>query len=416
MPPVTRGSGMLNCTDGLYHLNDEVIELASNFCSELKKVGSNFGNDIVEKLVPHISAIMAKLDSTEKLCRDLKIENEGLCYQLQTVETKFTDLNSSYRNKCNECDAIEDDCDLEIKSLQNKLSLCKQENVILRDQVNSVETGCICGTKSKECSGSDVTHNTNTVISELEVKISDMEAERGRFLTTVQVLEANINYLNSEIVRLEGEVLSGARYVGSPDLMAELSESMDGGEMDALLPVPSVSGQTSTGSACLELSSGDSLNFKNVLLIGDSIIRHAGKSTQQKGGHVECCPGAKINDIKQNLLKLVNRQFSVIYLHVGTNNLIRGYKGGPGYNGGHGKRQALHSMADLLYTVRTQFPNSKVFVNSVLTRTDISYKALFHFNEQIELMCGNFGVTYVEANCSIGRRDLARDGRHLNRR
>ncbi|KAG8248416.1 hypothetical protein J6590_040880 [Homalodisca vitripennis] len=73
-------------------------------------------------------------------------------------------------------------------------------------------------------------------------------------------------------------------------------------------------------------------------------------------------------------------------------------------------------MADLLYTVRTQFPNSKVFVNSVLTRTDISYKALFHFNEQIELMCGNFGVTYVEANCSVGRRDLARDGRHLNRR
>ncbi|KAG8285965.1 hypothetical protein J6590_070810 [Homalodisca vitripennis] len=117
------------------------------------------------------------------------------------------------KNKCNECDAIEDDCDLEIKSLQNELSLCKQENVILRDQVNSVETDCNCGTKSKECSGSDVTHNTNTVILELEVNISDMEAERGRFLTTVQVLEANINYLNSEIVRLEGEVLSGARYV-----------------------------------------------------------------------------------------------------------------------------------------------------------------------------------------------------------
>ncbi|KAG8294512.1 hypothetical protein J6590_101457 [Homalodisca vitripennis] len=68
-------------------------------------------------------------------------------------------------------------------------------------------------TSSKECSGYDVTHNTNTVILELEVNISDMEAERGRFLTTVQVLEANINYLNSEIVRLEGEVLSGARYV-----------------------------------------------------------------------------------------------------------------------------------------------------------------------------------------------------------
>ncbi|KAG8243558.1 hypothetical protein J6590_042985 [Homalodisca vitripennis] len=181
---------------------------------------------------------MAKLDSTEELCRDLKIENGGLCYQLQTEETKFTDLNSSYRNKCSECGAIEYDCDLEIKNLQEKLSLCKQENVILRDQVNSVETGCICGTKSGECSGSDVTHNTNTVISELEVKISDMEAERGRFLTIIQLLEANIKYLNSEIVRLEGEVLSGARYVGSPDLMAELSESIDGGRWMPYCPSP----------------------------------------------------------------------------------------------------------------------------------------------------------------------------------
>ncbi|KAG8251347.1 hypothetical protein J6590_081581 [Homalodisca vitripennis] len=90
--------------------------------------------------------------------------------------------------------------------------------------------------------------------------------------------------------------------------------------------------------------------------------------------------------------------------------------GGPGDNGGHGKKQVLHSMADLLFTTKKHFPNSKIFVKSVLIRSDIGYKALFDFNSQLEIMCHNFGVTFVEANCWVARRDLGRDGRHLNRR
>src|SRR5436190_6206769 len=73
-------------------------------------------------------------------------------------------------------------------------------------------------------------------------------------------------------------------------------------------------------------------------------------------------------------------------------------------------------MADLLYTARTQFPQAKVFLNSILIRRDLNYKALFNFNSHLELMCFNFNVQFVEINCSLGRRDLARDGRHLNRR
>ncbi|KAG8315187.1 hypothetical protein J6590_076360 [Homalodisca vitripennis] len=99
-----------------------------------------------------------------------------------------------------------------------------------------------------------------------------------------------------------------------------------------------------------------------------------------------------------------------------TNNLKRGYRGGPGYNGGHGKREALHAMADLLFTARTRFPQAKVVLNSVLIRRDLTYKTLFDFNEQLELMCLNFNVQFVEANCCVGRRDFARDGIHLNRR
>jgi hypothetical protein len=156
-------------------------------------------------------------------------------------------------------------------------------------------------------------------------------------------------------------------------------------------------------------------SFKHVLVIGDSMIRHVSPDLTERGATVECCPGARILHMKKVLLKYSGCNFDVIHLHVGTNNLRMGYRGGPGYNGGHGKREALHEMADLLFTVKSTFPNSKIYVNSILIRSDISYKPLYDFNEQLELMCNNFGVAFVEANCWVTRRHLARDGRHLNR-
>ncbi|KAG8319444.1 hypothetical protein J6590_091809, partial [Homalodisca vitripennis] len=141
-------------------------------------------------------------------------------------------------------------------------------------------------------------------------------------------------------------------------------------------------------------------DFKDVLLLGDSFLRHTSRNCMNRGAYVECCPGGRILDTKKRLLTYLDR----------------GYRGGPGYNGGHGKREALHAMADLLFTARTRFPQAKVVLNSVLIRRNITYKALFDFNEQLELMCLNFNVEFVEANCCVGRRDLARDGIHLNRR
>ncbi|KAG8329275.1 hypothetical protein J6590_090162 [Homalodisca vitripennis] len=91
---------------------------------------------------------------------------------------------------------------------------------------------------------------------------------------------------------------------------------------------------------------------KNVLVLGDSMIRHAIPSTLSEEVILECRPGARITDLKEVLLSYVNYRFSVIHIHVGTNNLRRGYRGGPGYNGGHGKREALHDMADLLFKKR----------------------------------------------------------------
>ncbi|KAG8272390.1 hypothetical protein J6590_041685 [Homalodisca vitripennis] len=147
----------------------------------------------------------------------------------------------------------------------------------------------------------------------------------------------------------------------------------------------------------------------------DSMIRYASIPSCKRGAMVECCPGGKIKDIKEKLLKYTNYNLSVIYFHVGTNNLRMWYRGRAGYNGGHGKREVLHDLADLLFTTKTHFPNTMVFVNSLLIRSDLTYRALFDFNEQVKLICNNFDVVFVEANCWVKRHHLAKDGRHLKK-
>jgi hypothetical protein len=151
------------------------------------------------------------------------------------------------------------------------------------------------------------------------------------------------------------------------------------------------------------------------LVIGDSLLRYSGRKLVEKGAVVDVNPGAKIVDIKHLLVsKYVSTQPKNIVIHVGTNNLALGYRGKPGYDGGWGKREALHSMADLLSTTRQLFPNSKIILSGVLLRGDITYYHLNHFNEQLYMMCINFGITFVNANRVLRWNHLAQDGRHLN--
>ncbi|KAG8287877.1 hypothetical protein J6590_027216 [Homalodisca vitripennis] len=138
--------------------------------------------------------------------------------------------------------------------------------------------------------------------------------------------------------------------------------------------------------------------MSSVLLNGDSLLRFSGKRCAEEGAIVDVNPGSRISHI------------------TGTNNLGRGYNGGPGYDGGWGKREALHSMADLLSTAKWTFANSVIIVNSVLTRKDISQRALFYYNDQLMLMCNNFNVEFFDVIEVIRPYHLACDGTHLNRR
>lgn len=63
---------------------------------------------------------------------------------------------------------------------------------------------------------------------------------------------------------------------------------------------------------------------------------------------LECCPGGCVRDIKGRTMLYLTQILRVIHIHAGSNNL----RGRSMYDGGHGKREALHSYAGMLLTVQ----------------------------------------------------------------
>ncbi|KAG8249898.1 hypothetical protein J6590_009021 [Homalodisca vitripennis] len=132
------------------------------------------------------------------------------------------------------------------------------------------------------------------------------------------------------------------------------------------------------------------------------------RATIQKENNIRVKPGCTSFQDWYNSFQVETAEGGVVQV-------LESFCGGKGYNGGWGKREMLDGMADLLSTARRTFPGSKIIANSILYRADISNAALIDLNDQLQLMCWNFGVHLVKTWHSISRRHLARDGRHLSR-
>ncbi|KAG8293389.1 hypothetical protein J6590_018804 [Homalodisca vitripennis] len=379
--------GSLNLIDGLFYIDDDVVELASKFYSDLKSTSATFGVDSIEMLIPRVSLLFSKLNNSCKVNKELNQDLSVLREQLENIENKFSGLNNSFKEKAEEYNEQEDEASEKISRLTQQLNEIREENMQMKASHRETEKMDIERLKLEH-----------------EEKVTVLHAERRCLLTTIEVLEADL-----EILRLEVRSMSAREKQGqaAADIYTELHHCRGITHLAAdVYPRPCHSSDSAGGNF-----GGD---LKKVLLIGDSHLRYASRSCVERGAIVDCCPGARTENVKSRLLNYVNLDLSVVYIHVGCNNLRRGYRGGPGYNGGHGKREALHSMADLLYTARTPFQNSKIVLNSILILRDIGNRALRDFNYQLDLMCNNFGVEFVEVNNCVCRRDLARDGTHLN--
>lgn len=59
---LTRSTDLLSMLDGLCFLDSEIIDVAASFYSELKYLAVNNGDDVIDKLTPHVTNIMVLLE------------------------------------------------------------------------------------------------------------------------------------------------------------------------------------------------------------------------------------------------------------------------------------------------------------------------------------------------------------------
>jgi len=282
MPRVTRSSEVLNLVEGLFFINDKVIDVAAKLYNELKSVSSTYGEEAIERLVPNVITLMSSLDDYSREVHDQKKSIEELQESLVLAEQKCSGLNSSFRSMTAEHHELSDQYTEEITNLKSELRQTRQDNADLRESLRSYQQSDVARMKI-EC----------------EKRVSALNAERQCLLTTIEVLEADVRCLRAEVRRMEQRARQ--RRVSCSDLDVSASVTPDGGcsgltdtaPCDEPAP-PSphhLDPATTSPGQCL----GD---FRNVLIIGDSLLRHASMDCVNRGAYLECCPGGKYADIR----------------------------------------------------------------------------------------------------------------------
>ncbi|KAG8293953.1 hypothetical protein J6590_007627 [Homalodisca vitripennis] len=438
------------------NLDESAESVVVRLCTELRNIGAN--NPDVE-----LSCIEAELKrlvalQNEQLCarRDLQVQMDGLSSDVITFEKMLHEEKCLRRTELNDSFNVQE-------LLNDEKETLAVNNNLLTSSLSKL------GSKFKDVTNEQMLlrlelENKDAVIDEISKDLKTCTLEKSNFTSTVENLKAQLkeaeNKAWSSSRWLDGKVLDSyfdafkiddelsfrktlylgptitqLLKLGSDDFVGVLLKDLSFTSADfaffvwvttrrSLLMMLDTLTEATVGltfrcagsGVAGGLESGSVGPLGGVLLIGDSMLKYSGRGCALAGAEVDVYPGARIHNIKEKLIRTyVNNQPKVVFIHVGTNDLCKNYNSGEGYNGGWGKQAVLHTMADLLNVAKHSFPNSLIMLSGVLLRNDISALAIANVNEQLALMCNNFGVFFVVANLWLLRRHLARDGRHLNR-
>ncbi|KAG8291249.1 hypothetical protein J6590_065116 [Homalodisca vitripennis] len=219
MAPLTRSRELLSLIDGLFFINQDTIDLASSLYSDLKVMSVNVGEEPVEKLIPHITSLLSKLNEISQVSSELKAEVVSLQDKLTSAKKRCIDLNIGFKDKSLVCCELEEQYDTEVNSLTEQLTDYKSENERLRNQL-------------------DKALDTDALIAGYEAKLTTLTDERKNLLTTMEVLEADVKCLRAELRRAESRAKQRRSSAGD-DILSGISMSEAICGQSPLTPGPS---------------------------------------------------------------------------------------------------------------------------------------------------------------------------------
>ncbi|KAG8262129.1 hypothetical protein J6590_058499 [Homalodisca vitripennis] len=192
---------------------------------------------------------MNKLNDLSKANSELTQERDS---SLSSAKRRCMGLNNSFKCKFVQCCELEDRYEAVISRLNAQLSKCREEKLRLQESASK-----------------NVNVDTERVFLESHEKLAALTAERQVLLTTVEVLEADLRCLRGEHDR-----------DGTPALTLSLT-SCSRLLLHDVRPVSDTYRPASPQSAGPQ----DSFSFKDVLLIGDSHLRYAGRQCVSSGAY-----------------------------------------------------------------------------------------------------------------------------------
>ncbi|KAK3564373.1 hypothetical protein QTP86_017318 [Hemibagrus guttatus] len=126
----------------------------------------------------------------------------------------------------------------------------------------------------------------------------------------------------------------------------------------------------------------------DVVIIGDSIVRHV-RATAAKGKvHTRCLPGAHVLDVSAQVPAILKKNIGAVVLHAGTNNIrLR-------------QTEILKKdFSSLVELVRTTSPTTRIIVSGPLPtfqRGIERFSRLFAFNEWLQSWCQDQKLPFVD--------------------
>ena len=151
---------------------------------------------------------------------------------------------------------------------------------------------------------------------------------------------------------------------------------------------------------------------KDVIIIGDSIIRHldTDKINPGKQNTLECLPGAKIGHVRNKLVQINDKyDCQSLILHFGSNNI-------PDDTPEVVYRKILATVED----TRKAMPNTKIFVSAILPKLGNKFnKGINYVNQKLFDISIRKGFYYIHnhnfcANGIIDRKLYSKDNIHLS--
>ena len=124
---------------------------------------------------------------------------------------------------------------------------------------------------------------------------------------------------------------------------------------------------------------------KTVLIVGDPMLNGIEESKLSKTRHIHVhpIPGGKIDNIKENLNDLFDKELQKVIIHVGTNNTMTDTP-----------KEIFEKLISLKHQIESILPKFEVAISSLIMRTDEPKAA--KINEEVSHLIKLANINFVE--------------------